>query len=225
MRSEGDWVAGAAHWGAFQMRWSAWEWLGPAMGAGEGLATGDDEADSAYDEVAGGAERFDFDQLDGEIEPMGSKDEPVGFKRDVAKEEGVALAEGVDVGLDGAELGDRGVVAVEDDDVVGGEHGLHGQGLCRGDADGDEALHVAATDELPGAEIGEAAGGELNAVERGGRRDEGVVDGAGRGYEWNEVRRGCGGGDLRWHQQIFDADRKSCQDSVHGCHAEVALAV
>ncbi len=170
---------------------------------------------------------FNFDELDWEIEAVGPQDEAVCVEGNVTEEQRVALPERVDIGLTRAELGYCGVVAVENEDAVGGKHRLHGLGLGRSDADGYKALPVSAADGLTKTEIVEAAGGELKSIKRRGWGDKSVTDCAGRGDQWDGVRRRNRRRDslLRGRQQIFDAERERSHDTIHGFQAEAALVV
>ncbi len=209
--------------GSFRGFWAA----GRELISNDCLEAGDEDTDAADDEVAGGAAWFDLDQLDGKGESVGPEDEAIGLITCVTKDEVAPEAYGVDVEARRRVVLDQsGVVAVEDGDAVGGQGGLHGKGLSGSDADRHEALPVAWADGLPEAKIVEAAGGELDAVEGGGGGDEGIVHGAGRRDEWDELRRRRGGSEpgLRRGQQIFHAERESSHDSIHGLQAQAALA-
>lgn len=80
--------------------------------------------------------------MDGEGGGVGAEDESAIVEAGKAKVKGASAAYGVEIGLLRPVEGERGVVAVDDDDGSGGDEGCHGFGLLSVCPDGDEALPV-----------------------------------------------------------------------------------
>lgn len=99
------------------------------------------------------------------FEGKGAEDEVAAVEVDVAEEEGVAGADGVEVGLGGAEGGERDVVAIEDDDGSAGEKGGHGGGLFGIDADREKALPIGTAGGGAGGTALETGGGEVERLD------------------------------------------------------------
>jgi hypothetical protein len=159
---------------------------------------------------------------------VGPEDEASGGELNVAEEQGVLKADGVDVGLGRMDGDERVVVAVNDDDVVGGEQRLHGAGLAGCEADGDEAFPIAGAGRLTAGEVAQGPGGELEAVGPGVGVEGGVVESGGLRDEGDRVRgRGrasrlrCDGGG----EEIFHAESESGENAVKSCEAEAAPGV
>ena len=106
------------------------------------LEFGEDEADAADDVVAGGFVCGQGKKLDGEVTGVWAEDETALVEVDEAEKEGGAATDGVESGLMGAVRSEGVVVAIEDGDGDGGEKRVHGGGLLRVGADGEEALPV-----------------------------------------------------------------------------------
>lgn len=103
---------------------------------------------------------------------MGSEEDAVGEEVDVADGEVLVVADGVEAwqgGVVGVVGGEGVVVAVEDDDGVGQQDGVHAADVGGGESDGDEAFPLAAGGGAARAEGAEGFCGEVeDALDAGG---------------------------------------------------------
>src|SRR5271170_636767 len=101
------------------------------------------------------------------VERVGTQDEPVGVKTDIAKRQISGHSYRIKIGLRWPVGRKRIVMAVEHDDGMRGKDGHHGKSLGGGDAHGEKALPIATKDSAARAELLQDAGGKLNGLNRG----------------------------------------------------------
>jgi hypothetical protein len=105
--------------------------------------------------------------FDGVVERVGAQDETVFVKTDVTKGQRVAHTYRIKIGS-GRPVGRKRIVMpVEHDDGMRSKYRLHGEGLGRGDADGEKALPIATNDSPAGAKLFQDASRKLNDFNRG----------------------------------------------------------
>lgn len=135
------------------------------------------------------------EELDGKGGGVWPKDEAVVVELGEAKTEGGAATHGVEVALAGPVEGERGVVAIEDDDSSGGDEWLHGGGLLDVCANGDEAQPELLRGRTSRAVFMEERGGDGNVFEDGVRgNDLGFHGDRGRNKRDGLNGSGLGGG-------------------------------
>lgn len=159
---------------------------------------------------------------------MGAEDDAVGFVADVAEGEGVEEVDGVDVGAGRVIGSERVVVPVNDNDRARAENRMHGRGLRRGEADGEEALPVAAGEGAAGAQIFERTGGQMDEFEDGALMGDGRMESSGLGNERNDGDKGRGGlesGARGFRQNVVDAEGLCGEHAIERGEAEASLAV
>jgi hypothetical protein len=153
------------------------------------------------------------EELDGEVAGVGAKDETALVEVDEAEKKGRAAADGVERGLMGAVGGEGVVVAIEDGDGARGDERVHGGGLLRVGADGEEALPVGVLGGGAGTVIVQAGGGDLDGFDDGRGGDAGLVHGGGGGDYRDDLSwiagvgwdGGLRGGEIYW-QDLIDAE-------------------
>ena len=151
------------------------------------LEFGEDEADAAYDVVCWGFVGGQREELDGKVAGVGAKDETAFVEVDEAEEERGAATDCVEGGLMGAVGGEGVVVAIEHGDGAGGDEGVHGGGLLRVGANGEEALPVRVSGGGAGAIVVQTRGGDLDGFDDGGWRDAGFVHRGGGRDDRNDL--------------------------------------
>ena len=173
----------------------------------------------------------ELNELDGILESARTQHEAAGFKDDVAEEHVVAFSNAVEVGDGGTEGGEGVVMAVEDDDGTDAEHGIHGESLGGGNANGDKALPTTAAHRPARGKPGKPAGGQAQGALDGSGRDERRKHGGGlrsngdriSGFRCLLLRRDAwfsAGG-----RQIFHAHLVSEEDTIERGEAEAAAAM
>ena len=194
---------------------------------GSALEVGELETDAADEEVG---EREGSDQgvdLDGVLEREGAKDEVAVVEVDVAQEQGPTGADGVEVGLGGAEGRQRDVVAIEDDEGAALKERGHGSRLLGVDADGDEALPVGAQGDGARMAAIEAAGGEVKRFDDGGRSYPGLGEGGCGGDDGNPLD-GVGGGGRGGEidrQELIDGELLCLKHPIEAFERQGAAAI
>ena len=200
---------------------------------GNGLSEfGEDEADAAYDVVGWGFVGGEGEELNGKVAGPGAEDETAFVEVDEAKEECGSAADGVESGLVGTVGSERVVVAVEDGDGAGGDKGIHGGGLLRVGADGEEALPVGVPGGGAGAVVVEAGGGDLDGFDDGGGRDARLVHGGGGGDDGNDLggvagvgREGGPCGVEVNRQNLIDGEILRSQDAIESLEGEGTFTI
>lgn len=173
--------------------------------------------------------RAEAEEADGVLQAERAEDEVAIFEGDEAEEEGAAVVDGVEGGVRSVVVGERGVVAVNDDNGADGEQRVHGFGLFAVKRDGDVALPVDALRCGTGTVVAETGGGQAKAVGAivldggtmqnfGGRSDgdEGGFRGAGRKTAIEGVFKG---------DDLLDGDILRGEDAVKAFEGEEAAAV
>jgi hypothetical protein len=116
-----------------------------------GSKLGDDETDTADDVVRRGFVRSKGKKLDREGRRERAEDEPTIVEFDKTEDEAGTATDGIEGPLVGAVRRKRVVVAIEDDDGPGSDHGIHCDNLLGVGADGEESLPVCALQGWAGA--------------------------------------------------------------------------
>lgn len=184
------------------------------MRSGDG---GDGEADAADDEVRGDLVRSEGEEVDGRCELEGAKDDAIVFEFGDAELQRVADADSEDGGLRRL-IGDRRVVvAVDDGDGLGGQEGLHADGLQGSDAHGDEARPSAAGYGATGAHAFKQAEGQLDEIEDCRVGQNGVVNGGSGGHDGNCGVRDAADGFTRDRRGVvFESEQIADSEHLRG---------
>ena len=90
-----------------------------------------DVGQSEWVQVAGRLFWIEFEQIDGEVDVVGTQHQPVGLEVDIAKLEVRAMPHRIQVHLVGPVGHERSVVAIEQRDGIRRHQRLHGQGVGR----------------------------------------------------------------------------------------------
>ncbi len=187
----------------------------------------EDECYPSHEPIAGRFLGIDGDELDGKRDVERTQDEAAGLELRIADSEVRAVADGVEVGAIGAVGEQRIVVPVDEHEGLRQDQGLHGQGVCRGNANGDKALPGTAHRCRPGTD----------GLERSGRQMQHQLNGR-RADDWLEKSRS-----VRNHrdragvliflpesflrqrrQQIGDGESLRGQDTVYGLKRKLTAA-
>ena len=193
---------------------------------------GEDEADAAYEVVGWGFVGGEGKELDGKVARVGTEDETAFVEVDEAEEERGAAADGIEGGLMGAVGGEGVVVTIEHGDGAGGDEGVHGGGLLRVGADGQEALPMGVPGGGAGAVVVEARGGDLDGFDDGGGGDACLVHGGGGRDDGNDLgwvagmgREGGLCGVEIDRQNLIDGEILRGENAVESFEGEGAFAI
>ena len=172
------------------------------------------------------------EELNGKVAGVGAEDETAFVEVDETEEESGAAADRVEGGLMGAVWGEGVVVAIEHGDGAGGDEGVHGGGLLRVGANGEEALPMGVSGGGAGAVVMQARGGDLDGFDDGGGGDARLVHGGGGGDDRNDLGGVAGVG---WdgglcgvevyRQNLIDGEILRGQDAVEAFEGESAFAI
>jgi hypothetical protein len=190
----------------------------------------DGETDAADDEIRWHLVGAESEQLHGVIELKRAQDEAIVFEFSEPELQSVADPHGKDRWLRRLISDRRVVVAVEDGDGLGRQHGLHAGGLLPGETHRDEAGPSAARGGTARAHLLEHAKRQLHQVERCRAGRYGIVDGRARCHNGNcsMADGACGftrtGGAVIERKQISDGEHLCGEKTIETIDAESAAA-